>query len=263
MVKMTPLISIIINNYNYGSYVGGAIKSALRQTYHKIEVVCVDDGSTDNSKDVIKQYDCVKSIFKANGGQTTAVRAGLAAATGDVAILLDADDLLHPDACEAIAQAWDERTTYVQFRLQMFSPEKENLGSLPRLPFVKNHKEFLLRHGRFPYAPASGNAVSRVWAIKILDVTRHSSCTAPDVIFAMCLPFCGEVRVVDRCLGKYRVHQANVSWRLTLHYVYYEAKDVEQEIRRFAEHMGEKIELEERTYRPLSLPERNKALFSR
>jgi hypothetical protein len=124
----------------------------------------------------------------------------------------------------------------------MFSAEQENLGWLPGVPFVKNHREFLLRHGRFPYAPASGNAFSKKWARKILDLTQHPSRTAPDMILAMCSPFCGEVGVIDRCLGKYRVHQANVSWRVTLPDVYYGAKDVEDEIRSFAQHMGVRID---------------------
>jgi glycosyltransferase involved in cell wall biosynthesis len=222
--------------------VGEAINSALQQTYSRVEVVCVDDGSTDNSVDVIRQFENVKSIFKSNGGQTSAVRVGLAAATGETVILLDADDVLYQDACDAIADIWSERTSYVQFKLRRFSAEKENIGSLPTLPFVKNHKEFLLRHGRFPYAPASGNAFSRDWAIKILEVTQHPDRTAPDMILAMCAPFCGEVRVIDRCLGKYRVHRENVSWRVTLHDVYFGAKDVEDEIRRFAAYLGVQID---------------------
>lgn len=239
---MSPLISIVINNYNYAKYVSEAINSALQQTYDRVEVVCVDDGSTDNSVDIIRQFENVKSIFKSNGGQTSAVRVGLAAATGEIVILLDADDVLYPDACDAIAQIWGERTTYVQFQLRLFSAEKEDMGSLPGFPFVENHKEFLLCHGRFPYAPASGNAFSRDWAIKILEVTQHPNRTAPDMILAMCAPFCGEVRVIDRCLGKYRVHQDNYSWRVTLQDVYYGAKDVEDEIRRFAEYLGVQID---------------------
>ena len=51
-----PLVSIIINNYNYGRFLGDAIESALRQTYRFVEVIVVDDGSTDHSQQVIQQY---------------------------------------------------------------------------------------------------------------------------------------------------------------------------------------------------------------
>ena len=50
------LLSIIINNYNYGQYVGAAIDSALAQTYAEVEVIVVDDGSTDTSRQVIDSY---------------------------------------------------------------------------------------------------------------------------------------------------------------------------------------------------------------
>ena len=52
-----PLVSVIINNYNYAQFVGQAIDSALNQNYSNLEVLVVDDGSTDNSRDVIRLYD--------------------------------------------------------------------------------------------------------------------------------------------------------------------------------------------------------------
>jgi len=64
-----PLVSIIINNYNYGRYLRSAIDSALGQTYFNTEIIVVDDGSTDNSPEIIKSYEeRIKSILKPNGG---------------------------------------------------------------------------------------------------------------------------------------------------------------------------------------------------
>ena len=233
-----PRISILINNYNYAQYLGEAIASALAQTYPHTEVIVVDDGSSDNSADVARQFSGIRTIFKPNGGQTSAVRAGLAAASGDIVILLDSDDLLYPEACASIADAWDEETSYVQFRLRLFSSENPDIGVTPPDRFVTNHKTFFLRHGRFPYAPTSGNAFSRKWAMRILDVTQTADRSFCDMILAMCSALCGKVAVIDRCLGAYRVHQKNTSWRVGLKGEYNVARDAEQRIRTFAAHMG-------------------------
>jgi glycosyltransferase involved in cell wall biosynthesis len=92
-----PLVSILINNYNYGHFLDAAIASALNQTYPHIEVIVVDDGSTDDSPAIITGYgDRLIPILKANGGQASALNAGFAASRGDIICLLDADDLFLP-----------------------------------------------------------------------------------------------------------------------------------------------------------------------
>src|SRR5215217_1250210 len=92
-----PFVSVVVNNYNYGRFLGEAIDSALAQTYPRTEVVVVDDGSTDDSCSVIAGYDGrVVPVLKENGGQASAFNAGFAASRGDIVIFLDADDYLFP-----------------------------------------------------------------------------------------------------------------------------------------------------------------------
>lgn len=100
-----PLVSILINNYNYGRFLNDAIASALHQTYPNVEVIVVDDGSTDDSRAIIAHYgDRVVPILKANGGQASAMNAGFAASHGDIICLLDSDDLFLPEkAAEVVA----------------------------------------------------------------------------------------------------------------------------------------------------------------
>src|SRR5215472_15286712 len=88
-----PLVSIIINNYNYGRFLDSAIESAVAQDYSPKEIVVVDDGSTDNSRDVIGTYgERVSAIFQQNSGQATAFNAGVKTSRGQILCFLDSDD---------------------------------------------------------------------------------------------------------------------------------------------------------------------------
>jgi glycosyltransferase involved in cell wall biosynthesis len=98
-----PRVSILINNYNYGQFLAAAIESALQQSYPHTEVVVVDDGSTDHSREIIASYgDVIVPVLKANGGQASAFNAGFAASQGDIICFLDADDLYLPEKVAAI-----------------------------------------------------------------------------------------------------------------------------------------------------------------
>ena len=97
------LVTILINNYNYGRFLCDAIDSALNQTYSNTEVIVVDDGSTDGSREVIASYDGrIVPILKDNGGQASAFNAGFAASHGQWVFLLDSDDIFLSDKTERI-----------------------------------------------------------------------------------------------------------------------------------------------------------------
>ncbi|GAP98746.1 glycosyltransferase family 2 protein [Leptolyngbya sp. NIES-2104] len=108
-MNQSPLVSILINNYNYEQYVSQAIDSALNQTYDRVEVVVVDDGSKDQSRDAIAKYgDRIVSVFKPNGGQGSAFNAGFAASHGDLICFLDADDYCFPEKAAQIVEAFEK-----------------------------------------------------------------------------------------------------------------------------------------------------------
>jgi len=94
-------VSIVIPSYNTGKYVQESIESALNQTYQNIEVIVVDDGSTDNSLEIIKKYsERIKIIIKKNGGTASALNVGIKEMSGDWFKFLSADDVLYPNAIE-------------------------------------------------------------------------------------------------------------------------------------------------------------------
>src|SRR5690242_8378341 len=126
---MAALVSIIVNNYNYGRFVGEAIESALGQTYRNTEVIVVDDGSTDNSREVIAGYGSrIIPVLKENGGQGSAFNAGFAASRGEYVLFLDSDDLLEVNAIETVMRAWPGGAARVFFPLQAVGAGGESLG---------------------------------------------------------------------------------------------------------------------------------------
>lgn len=105
LIEKEPLVSIIINNYNYVDFLQATIDSALSQTYKNVEVIVVDDGSTDSSRDLIAKYsDRIIPVLKANGGQASALNAGFMASKGTIICLLDADDLFLPEKVSEVVR---------------------------------------------------------------------------------------------------------------------------------------------------------------
>ncbi|MGL5693368.1 MAG: bifunctional glycosyltransferase/CDP-glycerol:glycerophosphate glycerophosphotransferase, partial [Peptostreptococcaceae bacterium] len=100
----TPKISIIIPVYNVEDYIGLTIESLLNQTLKEIEIILIDDGSTDNSKDIISRYadkyKNIKVMFQQNSGPSKARNKGIKEATGEYIVFVDSDDLLPEDSLE-------------------------------------------------------------------------------------------------------------------------------------------------------------------
>src|SRR5688572_25050384 len=98
--KKSSLVSVIIPCYNHGHYLPVAIESVLQQTHSIVEIIVVDDGSTDNTKQVAQRYAQVKYIWQKNQGLSASRNTGIKNCSGDRIIFLDADDWLYPDAIE-------------------------------------------------------------------------------------------------------------------------------------------------------------------
>lgn len=105
--NMEPVVSVIITNYNYEKYLMEAIESVLNQTYQKLELIIVDDGSTDNSFKILDTYEKrfplkIRVVRKENGGQGSAFNMGMELANGEIIAFLDADDYWYPTKLETI-----------------------------------------------------------------------------------------------------------------------------------------------------------------
>ena len=98
-------VTVYILNYNYEKYLSKAIESVLSQSYQNIEVLLIDDGSTDNSLKVIEKYTKYLTIFRQkNIGLTKSIRKAFTMASGEYVVRLDADDWMHPKCIEMLVQ---------------------------------------------------------------------------------------------------------------------------------------------------------------
>lgn len=110
------VVSVIIPNFNYARFVRDAVESALSQTYDRLEVIVVDDGSSDESRDVLDGFgDQIKVIYQRNQGVAAARNNGVQAGLGSFVAFLDADDVWLP--------------TKIEKQLQMFTTSPE-LGTV-------------------------------------------------------------------------------------------------------------------------------------
>ena len=208
-----PMVSIIIDNYNYARFLARCIESAVGQTYRDTEVVVVDDASTDCSREIIGQYPGVVPVLKhANGGQASALNAGFRASHGRIVMFVDSDDYLEPYAVERIVSEWRPGTAKIQYRLKISGPDGNLLDLFPHrdIPFDSGDVvPLLLRQGRYYTAVTSGNAFYREVLERILPIPEAEFRISADGYLVTLAPLFGTVLSIEEPLGTYRMHDQN------------------------------------------------------
>ncbi|MBD2112390.1 MULTISPECIES: glycosyltransferase [Cyanophyceae] len=212
------LSSIIINNYNYDHFLSQAIDSALTQTYAHVEVIVVDDGSTDGSRQIIESYnDRIVPIFQANGKQGAAFNNGFAHSKGDIIIFLDSDDYLYPNAVEKVVSAWRPGISKVHYRLEVVDSEGASRDyAMPpaTLPLDTGKVwQILVNQGTYNGVATSGNAIARAALAKVMPIAAEYATTSDDYLSVL-IPLYGDVVAIDEPLGAYRIHDSN-QWAMT------------------------------------------------
>ena len=207
--------SFVIANYNYGRYVADAIDSALAQDWPWVEVVVVDDGSSDNSREVIAAYGSrVQAIFQQNSGQRRANNAGYAASQGDVVVFLDADDVLAPGFAAAVAAVWRPGVSKVQVQMERVDAARKPLGvrvpAIAAAPSAAEIRAWMIATGEYPTPPGSGNAYSRTFLDAFFPIGEEADSSTDSTCLALA-PLLGDVVTVLEPLVEYRIHGANDS----------------------------------------------------
>jgi glycosyltransferase involved in cell wall biosynthesis len=157
MSDFRPKVSIIIPVYNGGKYMKEAIDSALAQTYENIEIIVVNDGSTDNSKEIALSYgDKIKYFYKGNGGQSSALNLGIEQMTGDYFSWLSHDDVYHLSKIDTQIRFlteydFDERII-VYSNYEVINSASVRIGEIK----IPNFKSDLFRYMLLTASPING-----------------------------------------------------------------------------------------------------------
>ena len=152
--KDPPLVSIIIPTYNYAGYLSTAIASCLRQTYKALEIIVVDDGSTDNTREITEGYgSSIVYIYQENSGVSAARNSGLEVAAGDFIAFLDADDYLTEDAIQVRLDVLSKNPDVGAVVTETYSKKGERLSCTPGFgkDIVSGKFYEDLLSGRFPF----------------------------------------------------------------------------------------------------------------
>jgi glycosyltransferase involved in cell wall biosynthesis len=211
-------VDIVITNHDYARFLPDAIESACAQTHPAVNVIVVDDGSTDGSQDVLRRLaDRVEVVLKEQGGQASAINAGVERCRGDVLLLLDADDVLRPQAAERVAAAFaaDPRLTQVQFPMAIVDADRRPTGEVKpgghlQAPVGDQRAAELAFPFDIAWLPGGGTGfrvepVRRILPIPEADYPRSGA----DWYLVHLTALLGDAALLDEVCAEYRIHGGN------------------------------------------------------
>lgn len=217
--KLQPLVSIIISSYNYGRFLKECIDSALNQTYLQIEVIVVDDGSTDNSCEIIAGYENkILKIFQQNCGQASAFNNGFKASRGDIICFLDSDDILLPTAIQKAVELFGHSDIIkAHWPLWIIDEYGTKTGRIMHSTDLSEGdlRDVLLKEGPAGYnwPSTTGNAWVREFINKVFPIPENMFRIGPDAYLSTLAPLFGSIGKVVDAQGCYRIHGTNNTYQ--------------------------------------------------
>jgi hypothetical protein len=223
-----PLVSVLVANHGYARFVVEAVASALTQTYPRVEVVVVDDASTDNSVELLRDTfgDRIRLVpLSENVGQVRAIEAGLGFTSGEIVCLLDADDRWRPQKVERVVEEFERRPELVQVShgLRSIDADGRRISGRRRrwsrwlsrrIPLNDGDvRRRLFRWNRYGYAVTSGLSYPRSVLEEMTPMPERfeGRSTYFDTWSTVAAAFLGPVGRIDEPLMDYRVHGSNAA----------------------------------------------------
>ena len=222
---MRSTTSVIVTNFNYGRFLPTALLSALNQTATPREIIVVDDGSTDETEHVLRQFQSrVHIVRKDNGGQASAFNAGIAHSSGDLISFLDADDWWKHDKVEAVefahhqAQASGVSVAMIRHDLLLHRDGEGDIGRLPGIdgPTIHPRRDLSRALCERLSVPTSGLTLTRAAATAIVPIPERSFRISADAYLYTFARALGATVDVSHVLGYYRLHRNNAYQRSDL-----------------------------------------------
>lgn len=222
--RTAPTLSVIINNFNYAHFVGKAMDSLLEQTQEGLQIIVVDDCSTDNSRDVILDYDRrypgrITRVFQpVNSGQGAGFNAGYAVSHGELVMFLDADDFMLPGGADIIRKNFEDGVTVYHYRMhytdaantlreELYPPLHEQLAN-------GDASQDLLSKGRYKGTITSGLVFGRKILERIMPMDPEAFRYGGDGYLCAVAPLYGPVRSYVTAVCAYRLHQRQHTSRM-------------------------------------------------
>ena len=204
------LVSVIIPTYNYAHFIAQAIESVLAQTYQNFEILVIDDGSTDATRETVARFAQVQYQFQANQGIAPARNAGLLASRGQLLVFLDADDRLLP---EALATGVDSLNAnpdcaFVSGHWELVSTDGKSLPSPPIVCVTKDHYRAFLDYN---YIGTVGQVMFRRSILELLDGFDPSVPGCDDIELYLRIARTHRVLCHDKIVVQHRRHGSNTS----------------------------------------------------
>lgn len=225
-----PLVSVLTSNYNYARYLPEAIESAQAQTYANFELIVCDDGSGDESCEIVERYaqqDArIKLIRKQNGGVASALNAAYRESKGHIICLLDADDRYQPEKLKMVVQGFQSHrdSGFLGHRMFLIDADGHQRGLKPLFADHPSgwYGPFVVRYGDFPPGVAFGSGICLRREISNLifplpERFRTGADGAIILLASMMTPIIG----INVPLTDYREHGKNVTntARITLEFL--------------------------------------------
>ncbi|NMF62221.1 glycosyltransferase family 2 protein [Brasilonema octagenarum] len=220
LLPENPLVSVLISNYNYARYIGETLESVLCQTYPHFEAIVCDDGSSDNSCEVIETYvqkdPRIKLIRKQNGGIASGLNAAYQQSKGEIVCILDADDLWMPTKLQRVVEKLKSQSKcgFVIHNVIQIDGQGKNIKPTPMMKQLASGwmAPDVLENGGFieNLPPASALSIRREIASLIFPINEAMKRHVDGLIIFLAL-LVTEVRAVPEVLNKFRLHGANTT----------------------------------------------------
>ena len=212
---MEPLISVIVPAYNAAAFLDQCLQSIVAQTYRNLEIIVVDDGSTDGTHAMCDRWaerdERIRIIHQPNGGHSAARNTALDAMTGELVMMVDSDDVVHP--------------AFAATLLKVMLQHDADIAVSAYIPFYSDEPSFPERHTREPRLFNQHQALQAVfyqqglthspWG-RLFKATLFDGIRFPlGIIYedlAIIYPLlkkCRRVVTIDRVLYGYRQHESN------------------------------------------------------